>query len=53
MSFDFIKAVDDSQGIFLHRWGDATHRYITLALFADPTQVVHRTKLKLAYCHPC
>ena len=50
---DFIQTVDESKGIFLYRWGDATLRYITLALFADASQVLHREKLKLAYCHPC
>jgi hypothetical protein len=50
---DFTKAVDESQGIFLYRWGDAPLRYITLALFTNATQVLHRTKLRLRYCHPC
>lgn len=50
---DFIKAVDDSQGIFLYRWGDANLRYVTLALFANDTQILHREKLGFLYCHPC
>ena len=50
---DFIKAVDESKGIFLYRWGDAPLRYVTLALFTNASQVLHRTKLGLGYCHPC
>jgi hypothetical protein len=50
---DFMKAIDESKGIFLYRWGDAPLRYITLALFANATQVLHREKLGLGYCHPC
>ena len=50
---NFTKAVDESQGIFLYRWGDAPLRYVTLALFANTSQVLHREKLGLAYCHPC
>jgi hypothetical protein len=50
---DFIKTIDESQGIFLYRWGDAPLRYITLALFTNTTQVLHRPKLGLGYCHPC
>ncbi len=50
---DFTKAVDESQGIFLYRWGDAPLRYITLALFANATEILHRSKLGLDYCHPC
>jgi hypothetical protein len=50
---DFIQAVDESRGIFLYRWGDAPLRYIILALFANATEVLHREKLGLAYCHPC
>ena len=49
----FVKAVDRSQGIFHYRWGDAPLRYITLALFADAKQILHREKLQLNYCHPC
>ena len=50
---DFVKTIDESQGIFLYRWGDAPLRYVTLALFANASQVLHRTKLGLGYCHPC
>jgi len=50
---DFIQAVDESKGIFLYRWGDAPLRYITLALFANATQILHRLKLGLDYCHTC
>jgi mannosyltransferase len=50
---EFIDAVDRSQGVFLYRWGDAPLRYITLALFANASEIIHRTQLGLAYCHPC
>jgi hypothetical protein len=50
---DFTKAVDDSRGIFLYRWGDAPLRYVMLALFVNATQILHRGKLGLGYCHPC
>ena len=50
---DFIETVDDSRGIFLYRWGDAPLRYITLALFANATEILHRQTLGLIYCHPC
>jgi hypothetical protein len=50
---DFIQAVDESRGIFLYRWGDAPLRYIMLALFTNASQVLHRGKLGLGYCHPC
>jgi len=50
---DFIRAIDESRGIFLYRWGDAPLRYIMLALFAKPTEVLHRRQLDLGYCHPC
>ena len=50
---NFTKAVDKSKGIFLYRWGDAPLRYVTLALFANTTQILHRAKLGLGYCHPC
>lgn len=50
---DFIDAVDRTHGIFLYRWGDAPLRYALLALFANATQILHRVKLQLGYCHPC
>ena len=50
---DFMRFVDESRGIFLYRWGDAPLRYITLALFTNATQVLHRVELQLSYCHPC
>jgi hypothetical protein len=49
----FIEAVDKSQGIFVYRWGDAPLRYVMLALFTNETEVLHRVKLNLGYCHPC
>ncbi|CAF3985538.1 unnamed protein product [Rotaria sp. Silwood2] len=50
---DFIQFVDESRGVFLYRWGDAPLRYITLALFVNSTQILHRKQLGLDYCHPC
>ena len=50
---DFIRAVDESQGIFLYRWGDALLRFITLALFSNESQILHRVQLNFTYCHPC
>jgi len=48
---DFIREIDQSQGIFLYRWGDAPLRYITLALFTTNNQILHREQLGLQYCH--
>jgi hypothetical protein len=50
---DFIQTIDESRGIFLYRWGDAPLRYITLAIFANATEILHRQALGLIYCHPC
>ena len=50
---DFTKAIDESKGIFLYRWGDAPLRYATLALLVNESQILHRTKLGLNHCHPC
>jgi hypothetical protein len=49
----WIDAIDESHGIYKYRWGDAILRYLTLALFAKDSQVLHRTQLNLSYCHPC
>ena len=49
----FINAVDETQYIFLHRWGDAPLRYLMVALFINSTKVLHREHLRLGYCHPC
>ena len=50
---EFIQAIDESRGVFLYRWCDAPLRYITLALFANATEILHRQSLDLIYCHPC
>lgn len=49
----FTEAVYRSQGIFKYRWGDAVLRYLTLALFAKPEEVLWRmTDFKdMRYCH--
>ena len=50
---DFIQTIDSTRGIFLYRWGDAPLRYAVLALFTNTTQILHRARLGLPYCHPC
>lgn len=50
---DWVNTVVESHGIYKYRWGDAPLRYLTLAMFAKPEQVLHRVNLGLGYCHPC
>ena len=45
--------IDSSWGIFKYRWGDAILRYLTLAVFADRHEVLHRSNYNLSYCHKC
>lgn len=45
--------VDASHGIYKYRWGDAILRYLTLSLFANSEQILHREDYNLSYCHPC
>jgi mannosyltransferase len=49
----WIEKVDQIHGILKYRWGDATLRYITLAMFAETNEVLHRTDYNLSYCHKC
>ena len=49
----WIEEVDQTNGIFKYRWGDAPLRYITLAMFAEKHEILHRTQYHLPYCHPC
>ena len=49
----WIDEVDRMNGILKYRWGDATLRYITLAMFAETKEVLHRTQYNLSYCHKC
>ena len=42
--------VVNSLGIYYHRWGDAPLRYMTLAMFANRSQVLKRS---FDYQHPC
>lgn len=49
----FTRAIDSTYGIFKYRWGDAVLRYLTLALFAEQHDVLHRTDYNLSYCHKC
>jgi hypothetical protein len=48
----FVSFVDASWGIYLHRWGDAVLRYLALAMFAKPNQLVDRPS-DWRYEHPC
>lgn len=49
----WIEEVDRTNGIFKYRWGDAPLRYITLAMFAEPHEVLHRSQYNLSYYHQC
>ncbi|CAF1555935.1 unnamed protein product [Rotaria sp. Silwood1] len=49
----WIDAIDSTHGIFKYRWGDAVLRYLTLALFAEKREVLHRPDYNLPYCHKC
>jgi hypothetical protein len=49
----WIEEVDRTNGIFKYRWGDAPLRYITLAIFAETHEVLHRSQYNLSYCHKC
>jgi hypothetical protein len=48
----FVQFVDASWGIYTYRWGDAPLRYLALALFAAPNEVVDRPH-QWQYIHPC
>jgi hypothetical protein len=47
----WIETIDRTHGIFKYRWGDAILRYITMALFAEQHEVLHRSQYNLSYCH--
>ncbi|UJR19890.1 hypothetical protein I4U23_023023 [Adineta vaga] len=47
----WIEMIDQTHGIFKYRWGDAILRYLTIALFADQQEVLHRSDYSLSYCH--
>lgn len=49
----WIETIDSTNGIFYYRWGDAVLRYLTLALFAEQREVLHRVHYNLPYCHKC
>lgn len=49
----WIAEVDRTNGIFKYRWGDSVLRYITLAMFAESSEVLHRSHYNLLYCHKC
>ncbi|CAF1338512.1 unnamed protein product [Adineta steineri] len=45
--------IHQTYGIFKYQWGDAILRYVTIALFAEEQQVLHRSQYNLSYCHKC
>ena len=49
----WVEFIDSTYGIFMYRWGDAVLRYLTLALFAERQEVLHRADYNLPYCHAC
>jgi len=49
----WIENIDSTNGIFYYRWGDAILRYLTLAMFAEQHEVLHRLDYNLSYCHKC
>lgn len=49
----WVESIDSINGIFYYRWGDAILRYLTLALFAEKHEVLHRSDYRLSYCHKC
>jgi hypothetical protein len=51
--FHWVEFIDSTYGIFKYRWGDAVLRYLTLALFAERQEILHRPDYNLPYCHSC
>lgn len=51
--WQWIEEIDRTNGIFKYRWGDAPLRYVTLAIFAEAHEVLHRSDYNLSYCHKC
>jgi hypothetical protein len=49
----WVEFIDSTYGIFKYRWGDAVLRYLTLALFAEQHEILHRNDYNLPYCHAC
>lgn len=49
----WVNAIDATNGIFKYRWGDAVLRYLTLGIFAEQREVLHRLDYKSSYCHKC
>jgi hypothetical protein len=49
----WVETIDSTNGIFYYRWGDAIFRYLTIAIFAERHQVLHRNDYNLSYCHKC
>jgi hypothetical protein len=49
----WVEFIDSTYGIFKYRWGDAVLRYLTLALFAERQEILHRSDYNLLYCHSC
>ncbi|CAF4209425.1 unnamed protein product [Rotaria sp. Silwood2] len=38
----WVYAIDSTHGIFKYRWGDAILRYLTLAVFTEQNEVLHK-----------
>jgi mannosyltransferase len=48
----YTDAVCESMGIWKYRWGDAPLRFLTLALFSKPEEIIERPRDgKMVYCH--
>ncbi|CAF3304200.1 unnamed protein product [Rotaria sp. Silwood2] len=49
----WVDAIDSTHGIFKYRWSDAILGYLTLAVFAEQNEVLHKPDYVLPYCHKC
>merc|ERR1712070_558752 len=49
----FTRIILNFGGIFRYRWGDAVLRYITMSIFANSSQILHKSNYNIGYCHPC
>ena len=53
MAFQRAMTEIEPFGVFRKRWGDAPIRTLTLAIFADTSQVVWNAAKSKGYQHPC
>jgi hypothetical protein len=49
---DWREVVERNGGIYTHRWGDGHLRFLTAALYVDPSEIVHISPTRLRYQHP-